>query len=234
MMLLGRLEETRRSFAEAMQLLEIESFGETPLWFCIVDGKAAALTGICESATERSARSFELAERLDNDFAYAVAYYELGMYHYTSRDWNPAIDALKHCLDVQTTALFKPTALAHCAQALLETGDVEKADRYSRAAVDYSLTNGYRWDPEPYFALARVSMARKDCDQAIAALDDFEKQIEDTGARAFLPFLHEGRAEFSQVFESDWSRDRELLEAKRLFEEFGAAGHAQRVASLLE
>ena len=76
-------------------------------------------------------------------------------------------------------------------------------------------------------------MARKDRDQTIAALNDFEKQIEDTGARAFLPFLHEGRAEFAQVFDSDWSRDSELLEAKRLFEELGASGHTQRIAGLL-
>ena len=235
--LLGRFDETRSSFAEATQLLGDNSYGDMPFWMTVVTGKAAALSGVCENPRAISARSFEMAERFGTDFGHAIPIYELAMYHIAGCDWDNAIATLKQFLELDASdhsaAICKASALAHLAEASLHTDDVETAQRSAREAMAYASSSGYRWDLEPWLAQARVSMATGDRDEAKSALDEFETLIEQTGARAFLPFLHEGRAEFSSAFNSEWSRNEELEEAKRLFEESGASGHAVRIEGLL-
>ena len=57
--------------------------------------------------------------------------------------------------------------------------------------------------------------------------------IDATGARTFLPHVHEIRARLAQRTGDGTSFERELREAHRLFAEIGAAGHAERIAKEL-
>jgi hypothetical protein len=83
-------------------------------------------------------------------------------------------------------------------------------------------------------SLARVLIAEGAINAGAidAALRRAEDLIEETGARAYLPFLAEARAERARVRGDAEGAARALSEAHRLFVESGAAGHAERVALL--
>jgi hypothetical protein len=57
--------------------------------------------------------------------------------------------------------------------------------------------------------------------------------IEETEARCREPIVHEITAELARVRGDEATCDRELREARRLFVEMGATGHAERMAMLL-
>ena len=57
------------------------------------------------------------------------------------------------------------------------------------------------------------------------------KLIEETGATAYQPHVHRARAELAELLGDD--TQRELREARRLFTDMGATGHAERLATEL-
>ncbi len=63
-----------------------------------------------------------------------------------------------------------------------------------------------------------------------AALDRTLELVEETGARVFVPEVHEERAELARLRGDDNTCERELREAHRLYTEMGATGHAERLA----
>ena len=63
-----------------------------------------------------------------------------------------------------------------------------------------------------------------------AALARAVERIEEFGARAFLPQIHEERAELARLGGNEPARTRELRGAHRLYSEMGATGHAERLA----
>jgi hypothetical protein len=65
--------------------------------------------------------------------------------------------------------------------------------------------------------------------RATDAIGEAQQVIDQTRAIVYQPFLHECRADFAGAFECDFSADDEKREALRLFTEFGAEGHVQRI-----
>ena len=57
--------------------------------------------------------------------------------------------------------------------------------------------------------------------------------IEETGAQAWSPFVHEERALLARLEGDGPTAERELCEAHRLFVAIGAAGHATRLTKEL-
>ena len=54
--------------------------------------------------------------------------------------------------------------------------------------------------------------------------------IESTGARVYMPHVHETRARLAHGAGDEAAFERELRQAQRLFAKMGATGHAERVA----
>jgi hypothetical protein len=69
--------------------------------------------------------------------------------------------------------------------------------------------------------------ARQQIDKVLESVATW---IEETGAGAFAPQLHELRAELARLFGDQAARKRELREAHRLCAEMGATGYAERLA----
>jgi hypothetical protein len=61
-------------------------------------------------------------------------------------------------------------------------------------------------------------------------LDESVAYIEESGTRAWVPFLHETRAELERACGDTAAATSELREAQRLYAEMGATGHAERLA----
>ena len=76
-------------------------------------------------------------------------------------------------------------------------------------------------------ARARGATARAEVEQLLEESVIF---IEETGARALVPLVHEARAELERACGDAAAAERELREAHRLYAEMGATGHAERLA----
>ncbi len=63
-----------------------------------------------------------------------------------------------------------------------------------------------------------------------SALDRAAALARHTGAGSFEPFVHEERSRLAAVVGDTSAAKRELAEARRLFTEMGATGHAERLA----
>ena len=70
--------------------------------------------------------------------------------------------------------------------------------------------------------------------QILSILEGIESAIERTGARSYLPFLHELRARLAHVCGDDATCDRERREAERLWAAMGAHGHIERMTLELD
>ena len=64
-----------------------------------------------------------------------------------------------------------------------------------------------------------------------AALERVVELIEEFGARAYRPQVHEELAELARLRGDEAARASELQEALRLYTEMGASGHVERLAS---
>jgi hypothetical protein len=76
-------------------------------------------------------------------------------------------------------------------------------------------------------APARGASARAEVEQL---LEGSVAYIAETGTRAWIPFLHEARAELERACGDAAAAERELREAQRLHATLGATGHAERIA----
>lgn len=78
-----------------------------------------------------------------------------------------------------------------------------------------------------FVARARGATARAEVEQL---LEESAAYLEETGTRAWVPLLHEARAELERACGDAAAAERELREAHRLYAEMGATGHAERLA----
>jgi len=84
---------------------------------------------------------------------------------------------------------------------------------------------------EAHIVLARVLIhagARRE--EVEKPLDVARRLVEETGARAHMPFIHLERAALARVLGDDVSRQRELRAVHRLSTEMGAPIRAAQVA----
>jgi hypothetical protein len=77
--------------------------------------------------------------------------------------------------------------------------------------------------------LRTIDLARE-LEKIEASLSRAEDLVRETGARLYLPSLHEERARLAQALQRPSDAERELREAHRLYTEIGATGHAERLA----
>jgi hypothetical protein len=76
-------------------------------------------------------------------------------------------------------------------------------------------------------ARARGATARAEVEQL---LEESIAYVEESGARAWSPLIHEARAELERACGDSAAAARELREAQRLYAGMGATGHAERLA----
>ncbi len=93
------------------------------------------------------------------------------------------------------------------------------------------------WEARAHLTLARVLLSRtggKVRGEIESALASCLSLVEQTQARVYEPPVHEVRAGLADLHGDEATRERELVEAHRLYTEMGATGHAERVARELD
>ncbi len=235
---LGRLDEAQKELAETLRLArrhgegELECLAET---ICSLHGYRK---GVPADAMRHARRSVELAERRGGALVQSWAATMLGWSHLAHEAWH---DAIRASTEVSTGTFaaggrpFVNQALDIQARAQLGLGRPEDALR----TIDDALARQYGvrfaeaglWITRAR-ALLRCGDALRARDiehalaQARAAIDAFDR-------RGCLPDLHEARAELARVRDDHASTLVELRVAHGLYLEFGATGHAARLAKEL-
>jgi adenylate cyclase len=196
--------------------------------------------GDAAQVTVRARALIALRERVVNPMTADQADVALAMALLLDRECAEAAERLELFLaDIRTrrTSLyFEPLALDRLAEALLGTGDLAAAEARAREALAVAGARGMRIGFRGPLLLARIvarargATARAEVEQLLEVSAAY---LEETGTRAWVPLLHEARAELERACGDAAAAERELREAQRLYAAMGATGHAERVAGEL-
>jgi class 3 adenylate cyclase/tetratricopeptide (TPR) repeat protein len=198
------------------------------------------LTGEAASALAHARQALEHAESMGSYLARIMAYRSLGIANVLNREWQGALNVLEQVLTIgrKRRLLFHHGGiLAAMAVAHLGLGDHEKALALAKEAMEVSRRRGARiWEFPALLTRTRALRethglrARQDIE---ATFTEAAAWLEMSGAKSYEPFLHVERAELAKLTGDQSTRERELLEAHRLFTEIGAPIRAAEVAKEL-
>ena len=238
---MGRLEEAGRAAEQAAAIGRERSVMELVAWALPAHSLIAYLAGDGTGAVGRAAEVVGLAEELGLPFHSVLALQGLGAACLADGRGEEAIrplqDALSLARDRHVAVFEESSLLAYLADGHLQSGDGDAAIRAAEEAVAVARAQRARvHECQALILHARAlrSVAGRKARKAVAAdLTDARSAIDEVGARPWLPFLHEERAQLARLEDDGPTWHRELGEAHRLFVELCAAGHAVRVAKEL-
>jgi hypothetical protein len=152
--------------------------------------------------------------------------------------WQEALEAIESCLALareHRAGLQEETGyLADLAEALSGLGEHARARQAAEESVEMARRRKTRFfELRAQLALARVLRAAQGLAAKVAidaALARTAALLDDTGARAYSPAVHEEQAALAALVGDRSAQQRHLREAHRLFSEMGAVGHAERLA----
>jgi tetratricopeptide (TPR) repeat protein len=233
----GALSEAFRGFDEALSIARERGDFETESWIQMSVVQAMQLAGGGD-AMRHALQAQEIAERAGGAFSIGLAWRYLGIAHLIREEWNEAIDALQKALATwrprRVGLEAEPHALTMLARAQLGSGDVEGAVITAQEAVTLAIarqTHGH--EIEARLALVQSLRAASGVGAAAAVethLRRAEALVEETAARTLKPRVHAELAELARLRGDEPACERELQEARRLFEEVGAVNLAERLA----
>jgi class 3 adenylate cyclase/tetratricopeptide (TPR) repeat protein len=235
---LGRLEESAHEIEKTIDLARQE--GESEILADAHGWRAftATLRGEPEAALAHAQRAVEIAETLGVPLGQSHAHLALGHARALRGEWDDA----RHALEVARAIIreshtglnHEPAVLAQLADAVGRGGDEKRARTVAEEAV--SLARERRTVIFEIAALviwARILLrsdgasVREEIEVALARALTL---IDETGARIYEPLALEERAGLARLLGDDAACDRHLRQARRLYAEMGATGHAERLA----
>jgi len=198
------------------------------------------IVGDAAAAWNHAQGALEAAQQLKTPFMDALARLALGNAHLLRQEWAAASASYEALLDAVrdagTTTLIDSFLLPLLAEAYLGLGDIPQARRIAEQAIDPARqgaaphTECLAWLTYTHVLLvSQGAAARADVE---ADLERAEALIQESQLKSLAPFVHERRAELAGALGNEDEQRRQLREARRLFAEVGATGHAARLASL--
>jgi adenylate cyclase len=232
----GELGPAFAGFERALLLARKHGDFETESWIQMSIVQAMELAGGGRDALVHAREAREIAERTGGAFSVGLAWRYLGIAHLLRAEWREAIEALDRALATwrprQVGLEAEPQALTMLARAHLGLGDATTALDTAEEAVALAVvrdTKGY--ELEARLALVEVLRTVSGPDAA-AEIEGHLRAAGDlvavTGARTLEPRVHAELAELARLRGDEAARERELLEARRLFEQVGAPALAER------
>jgi tetratricopeptide (TPR) repeat protein len=239
---LGRLEEADREFERLEHTVRAFGGPELSLQLAQYRVENAELRGDERLAMQHAQAMLAQMERVEGTYWVAGCYGYLGRAHLLAGRLDPALEAFERCAEVVEGLGLRETLvgsmhLPYLAEACRRAGTTERALATAQAAVALSHSGGNAVlgaRTELLFARISLQMEGPSSQAFVQALANAARLVEETGARAFQPHVHEVRAECAALQGDSDTRQRELREAHRLFTEMGATGHAERLARELE
>jgi class 3 adenylate cyclase len=232
---LGRIPEASLEASRALETAREEGDHEARVAMGSPITHVAWLAGRLDDALAHARSNIELTQRLYSSATPAYPYACLGALLIAKGEWVEAIRALEAA---PATGTHRSWTLSVLAKAKLEAGDAEGARALAVQGLAVAVAQRYvLGQVEAHRVLAQILLrtqgpsAREAIEAELARADAI---IQDTGARAFAPFVTVERAALARALGDEAGHDRHLREAQRLWLEMGATGWAERVAHELE
>ena len=236
--LLGRLDELDQGLRHATELTREYGQLEFLGWGLAVRAAHGEWSGDTATALASAQQSVDVAERVGVSFFLSIALALLGDALRLEQRYPEALEVYQRALDLMRTkrvALqWKPVVIG--GQALVDSalGGHDEAIAQARSALEESVRGGNRFgEGVARLALARVLLATADPslhDEVEETVERGQTLCEQTGMRVHLPPLLEVRASLAECRGDPQEARRQLREARRLYTEIGATGHAERLA----
>ncbi len=224
---LGRLGEAAAALDRSISIARRRNESETLVWALSLSTQLPWLAGEPVDPAE-SAEAVQIAEDTGNITGLVLALRASAVAHLATGNAASAVAACERALDEgrrNRSGLFEEApVVAALARARLALGDAAGAASAAQEAVDLARAQGAHVT-EAQVLLARGYVGRSvgaPADQVRADLQAALAVIEESGARVFVPFVHEELARL------DGDADA-LARAEGMFEAIGATGHARRV-----
>jgi multidrug resistance efflux pump len=126
---------------------------------------------------------------------------------------------------------------AEMVKALLGRRELDRAEREAHTAATVAHAQHSRCDEiRAHLALAHTQLHRADAAtlaRAEQALVRVQELIDETGARAYQPEVHECRAHVARLRGDAPAARREVEGARRLYAEMGATAQVERLGPIL-
>jgi class 3 adenylate cyclase/tetratricopeptide (TPR) repeat protein len=201
----------------------------------------ARVVGDPKAALAHGQQAVEIEERVGSQAGLTMAYAALGGAWVLNERWEEARAALTRGLSIvsETGAglVFRNSILCDLAEVHLRLGDPIEAQALSREGIEVAQQSGARpFEFQAWVSLARALLEGEGVSSTKAlesALESAAAIMEEMGAKAFAPRLHETRAELARLLGDERKRRAELEEAHRLYAEMGAGPNADRIAKEL-
>ena len=229
----GRLTEAvqalDRATEAAQKVRDPEALGFIGWWKADLQN----LIGASDVAIREAQRAIEHADRVGNHLVQILSARALGLAQLRLGRAEEALDVLRKGLEIATTNNFiaeAGTLLGTLAEAWLAVGNKAEALTTAERALEEAQRRGARVrEVEASLSLARVLLRTEGlaARARIEALMRHAGELTDSSrARTFEPFILLEQAELARLLgDEDASRQR-TAEAKCLFDEIGATGHA--------
>ncbi|MEA2437034.1 MAG: hypothetical protein QOF65_1590 [Thermoleophilaceae bacterium] len=237
---LGDLREADRLIVQARQIARSEGDAEVVGFSHLAGTLRAYFAGDPGAALDNALRAVELAEHMGGSWFRTYAWLVRAMAEGMRGDWQRALEACESSL---TIAREGRTVEGHAwrravlAESFLGIGDPERARATAAEAVAHARSKGQVFN-ETFASLvltrALLRGAASQPAEIEAAVGRALQLAQRSGGRAFEPLIHAELAELARRSGDQARCSRELEEARRLFTEIGASGHAARLGRELE
>jgi tetratricopeptide (TPR) repeat protein len=238
--LLGRLDEATAVCERAEALIPAHGDNEVLTWLQLPRIELDAISANPSGARDHARRALQAADKIATPQAHTVALIALGIAQRLNEQWDEAVAALQQSVSasVDVDRLNEGWSRAELAEALLGRGDLDNAEHEAQAAVTLAHARHSRWvEIKANLALAHTQLRRAGAEalaRAEQALLRAQELIDETGARAWQPEVHECRAHLAQLCGETEAAGRELDAARRLYAEMGATAQVERLASEID
>ena len=233
----GCLGEATAVCERAEHLARTHGESEVLTWLQLARVELDVICADATAARDHARCALETGEKSATPQARMVGLTVLGVAHRLNTQWDESVAALEEALRAAiggANRQFEGWVRAELAESLVGRGDLDRAEHEAQAAVTVAQAHHSRCDEaRANFALARTQLRRADVaslTRAEQALVRAQELIDETGAQAYQPEVHECRAHLAQLRGDAPAAQREIEEARRLYAEMGATAQVERLA----
>jgi tetratricopeptide (TPR) repeat protein len=229
----GRLEDALHSLEWGIERARTRGATEVVGWLLGLASGVWLERGDFSRASRTASESLEIAERIESPLSLALAAGQVARVREQEGDLDAAVALAAQCVEGswRTSRSNVPGAMCMLADLRLQRGERDEALRLADEALRIAEAGGFRHGQlAAELSLARIALDAAKDDDAASWLTRAEESLRATGQRMQLPELLELRAECARQLRDAAGREQTLREALRLYQDMGAAGHAERLA----
>lgn len=236
----GRIQEGEVLRDRTIQLAHQHADYEVSLWLHLLHHETNILRADAQAAQENALQAIAASEKSDTAQARHVGLIVLGTAQRLNGDWRQAVTTLESALQACYSGAnreFEGSIGAELTYALLEAGEVTRAEQTARAAIDAAHKQCSRVDElRANLALTKVLFFSGD-ESSLAEirqrLDRALALINETGAKLFLPNWHECRSRLAELKGDSNTAGVELRLAMQEYDRMGARAQVTRLSGKL-